>query len=114
MVVLEVMVVSPLFWMVAPKKNRETLWANNQKDKTEMVNDENSYNGWTNYETWNIALWLGNDEGYYKIAKEYGSQGYLALAASLRDLGVLETPDKVAFNDSGLDIEELDEMLEEL
>jgi hypothetical protein len=21
------------------------------------------YNGWTNYETWNLALWLGNDQG---------------------------------------------------
>ena len=21
------------------------------------------YNGWTNYETWNVALWLGNDQG---------------------------------------------------
>ncbi len=21
------------------------------------------YNGWTNYETWNYALWLGNDQG---------------------------------------------------
>ncbi len=20
-------------------------------------------NGWTNYETWNVALWLGNEEG---------------------------------------------------
>lgn len=25
--------------------------------------DEKGYNGWTNYETWNVALWLGNDQG---------------------------------------------------
>jgi hypothetical protein len=23
------------------------------------------YNGWSNYETWNVALWLDNDEGSY-------------------------------------------------
>ena len=27
------------------------------------------YNGWTNYETWNVGLWLGGDEGLYDIAR---------------------------------------------
>lgn len=24
-----------------------------------------AYQGWNNWETWNVALWLGNDEGIY-------------------------------------------------
>jgi hypothetical protein len=30
------------------------------------------YNGWTNYETWNVALWMGNDSSdyYQEIAQE--------------------------------------------
>ena len=25
-----------------------------------------SYNGWTNYETWLVKLWMDNDEGSYR------------------------------------------------
>jgi hypothetical protein len=27
------------------------------------------YNGWANYETWNVALWFGNDYGMYQAVK---------------------------------------------
>ena len=30
-------------------------------------------NGWTNYETWNVALWLQNDEAMYTVAKHYST-----------------------------------------
>jgi hypothetical protein len=29
-----------------------------------------TYNGWVNYPTWNINLWLGNDEGLYERAQQ--------------------------------------------
>ena len=32
------------------------------------------YNGWKNYETWNIALWLNNDEGTYNYMLELAQE----------------------------------------
>jgi hypothetical protein len=28
----------------------------------------NPYNGWTNWDTWNVNLWLTNEEGLYHTA----------------------------------------------
>jgi hypothetical protein len=33
---------------------------------------DTEYNGWTNYETWNVALWINNDEGLYNLARVCG------------------------------------------
>lgn len=79
-----------------------------------------SYNGWANYETWNVALWIGNDEGLYRVAKDlrYPNRTYLAFVEVMQDFApaaiAWRTPDGVAWNDSGLDTEALDEMMEEL
>ena len=73
------------------------------------------YNGWTNYETWNVALWMGNDEGLYHLALD--SPNYESFRDALREGGgsiAYETPDGVAWNDSGLDVDALDNMMKEL
>ena len=67
------------------------------------------YNGWANRQTWNVALWLNNDEGLYRLAQSVGS--YADLVEHLREEGVTETPDGVAYNDSGLDRVALDEVV---
>ena len=97
------------------------------EEKTDMPNDlpltfddievDNTYNGWTNYETWNVALWIGGDEGLYNFAK--GMTCYEVFKDSMREMSGdssigYQTPDGVAWNDSGLDIAELDEMIKEL
>ncbi len=76
---------------------------------------DNTYNGWKNYETWNVALWIGNDEGLYRLAKEAGS--YQSFRATMREMGSLggtETPDGVAYNDARVDTAAINEMIGEL
>ena len=29
---------------------------------------DKEYNGWTNYETWNVNLWLGDDDTFRELA----------------------------------------------
>lgn len=78
---------------------------------------DTTYNGWANHATWNVALWIGGDEGLYEFAK--GCEDYKDFAQQLKEVSGdsaigYQTPDGVAWNDSGLDIAELDEMIQDL
>ena len=73
---------------------------------------DNTYNGFANRQTWNVALWINNDEGLYRLAQ--GCEDYQEFVATMRDAFLTETPDHVAYNDSGLDVERLDELIAEL
>ena len=80
--------------------------------KPKATND--TYNGWANYETWNVALWLGNDEGMYRMARMYRHHGYKSLSHMLEESYGSVTPDGVYWKHADLDIDELNEMLEDL
>lgn len=40
------------------------------------------YNGWSNYETWTVDLWLGNEEGSYRYWHEQAQQHHEAAPTS--------------------------------
>ena len=73
---------------------------------------DQGYNGWTNYETWNVTLWIGNDEVLYNAAKQCNS--YQELCEVLYDCGSKETPDGVKWNDSKINHLEVNEMMQDL
>ena len=74
------------------------------------------YNGCKNYATWNVKLWIANDESLYDLAsccRDY--EGFKSsLRAGCEDLRIAyETPDGVAWNDSGIDHDEMVEFWNE-
>jgi hypothetical protein len=74
---------------------------------------DKGYNGYANYETWNVALWIQNDEGLYNFAKTCGT--YLEFAQEMKELwGANKTPDGVSYSDANLSLVELAELMEDL
>ena len=72
-----------------------------------------TYNGWSNYETWNVALWIQNDFGLYSIGS--ACDDYSEFLTYVVD-GVIsnKTPDGVYYSSVFLNYSELDEMIQEL
>jgi hypothetical protein len=70
---------------------------------------DNTYHGWKNWATWNVALWLGNDEWLYKLSRRFVR--YNEFAYHLNDMGLDKTPDGASYTDPELDTYALDEWL---
>ena len=87
----------------------------------------NDYNGWANYETWNVTLWIDNDEGMYGLVRDsleelldrngndWQSIPELEIRELVRDaFGSNKTPDGVSLMDPVLNWSEISDMLLEL
>lgn len=79
---------------------------------------ENTYNGWKNRGTWNIALWIQNDYNLYMSAKDFmkNYKGRRPYISWVEKSGLREerTPDKFKFNGTKLCYKELNDMMKEL
>ena len=68
------------------------------------------YNGWTDWTTWNVALWINNDQCYYNIAKD--CKDYMDFLYEMQYMiGSFATPDGADWGEAN--IEEMNEVIME-
>ena len=69
------------------------------------------YNGWNDWTTWNVALWIRNDLCYYNIAKD--CKDYMDFLYEMQYMiGSFATPDGADWGEAN--IEEMNEVIEEI
>lgn len=77
---------------------------------------EKTYNGWKNYATWNVMLWINNEEGLYRSSVRYADENstvtYLGFIEYM-GLEGLQTRDGVQWDDESLDYTALDKAIRE-
>jgi hypothetical protein len=76
-----------------------------------------TYNGWKNRQTWNVSLWINNEEPLYRAAVEFmrSYKGRAPYKAFVKHEGLngSRTPDNIAWDGVRLDYKALNEMMEE-
>jgi hypothetical protein len=83
------------------------------------MTEEKEYEGWKNYATWNVSLWINNDYALYQGAVEFmkanpeSKHPYLNFIKSC-GLDTQKTPDRIMYKSAQLDYKELNEMMKEL
>ncbi len=80
-----------------------------------------TYGGWKNRQTWDIALWINNDESLYRCAINFMRKQKNTSEAGLYRRFIAEmglehsyTPDRVKWVSNKLSFDELDDMMREL
>ena len=68
------------------------------------------YNGWSDWTTWNCALWINNDQGLYSIAKT--CEDWFDFIAAMSEYDMNKTPDGAKWTEA--DYDEMSEMMAEL
>ena len=72
---------------------------------------QEKYNGWNDWTTWNVALWIRNDLCYYNIAKD--CKDYMDFLYEMQYMiGSFATPDGADWGEAN--IEEMNEVIEEI
>ena len=79
---------------------------------------DKTYNGWKNRQTWNVALYIQNEEGLYFAARNFMKRykGKAPYAAFIRSMGMESerTPDNIGWISTRLAYAELNAMMKEL
>ena len=68
-----------------------------------------SYNGWTNWETWNVHMWIGNDEMFHRMMTQGAKNDWEQFKALAMQFGITKTPDDVSFEDPKVNQDEIRE-----
>ena len=85
-------------------------YTENMRETNPMT--DSTFNGWANWATWNVSLWIQNDEGLYSAAKE--CRTYQDLVMLLRECGSKETPDGCRWDDPAIDGIEINDLIQDL
>ena len=79
---------------------------------------DTTYNGWSNYETWNVVLWMMNDYGLYQTARQAARvdllNPYQFFVDEMHDMNCQSTDDGVSWTDDNINQCEVNEALAEL